>query len=116
MDAVSVLLIVLIVAAIAVCAVAVFALVELVPTLRSARRFFDDVESRLVPLLEKADVTVDALNAELMRVDNIVTSLEEVSDTVSTATTAVREAAHAPSAALNALGTRLRQWTRKVKK
>lgn len=116
MDAVSVLVIVLVVAAIAVCAVAVFALIEAVSTLRSARCFFTDVEARLVPLLEKADITVDALNAELLRVDSIVTSLEEVSDTVTTATSAVREAAHAPSAALNAMGTRLRQWVRKAKK
>ncbi len=115
MDAVSVLLIVLIVAAIAVCAVAVFALRESITTLRSVRRFFDDSEARLIPLLEKADVSVDAINAELLRVDGIVTSLEEVSETVSSATTAVREAAHAPSAALNALGTRLRKMARTAK-
>lgn len=35
---------------------------------------------RLVPLAEKADVTVDALNAELLRVDLIVSRFEEVAD------------------------------------
>lgn len=112
MDTVSVLVIVLIVAAIAVCGVAVFALVELISTLRSTRVLADDLDSRLVPLLDKADVTVDAINAELLRVDAIVTSMEEVSETVTSATNAVRGAAQAPSAAL----TRFRYMLKAARK
>lgn len=50
----------------------------------------EDVRTRLVPLLEKADVTVDALNAELLRIDAIVSQAEEVGEAVSTASDFVR--------------------------
>ena len=49
-----------------------------------------DVRSRLVPLLEKADVTVDAVNAELLRLDAIVTQAEGVGEAVSTASEFIR--------------------------
>ena len=113
---VSVLLVVLVVAAIAACAVAVFALYEAIVTLRAARAFITDVDSRLIPLLEKTDITVDAVNAELLRVDGIVTQFEDVADSVSTASHVVREAAHAPASLANALGARLRQFARDVRK
>jgi uncharacterized protein YoxC len=50
----------------------------------------EDIRSRLVPLLDKADVTVDAVNAELLRVDAIVTQAEEVGEAVSTASGIIR--------------------------
>lgn len=50
----------------------------------------EDVRSRLVPLLDKADVTVDAVNAELLRIDAIVSQAEEVGDAVSTASGFIR--------------------------
>jgi methyl-accepting chemotaxis protein len=61
--------------------------------LKAIQRLLDaveDVRSRLVPLLDKADITVDALNAELLRVDAIVTQAEEVGDAVSTASGIIR--------------------------
>jgi len=66
-------------------------------TSESVRSLADETSSRLVPLAEKADVTVDALNAELLRVDLIVTRFEEVADRAASI-------AHAPSE----LGERLR--------
>lgn len=50
----------------------------------------EDVRVRLVPLLEKADVTVDALNAELLRIDAIVSQAEEVGEAVSNASDFIR--------------------------
>ena len=50
----------------------------------------EEVRGRLVPLLDKADVTVDAVNAELLRIDAIVSQAEEVGDAVSTASDFVR--------------------------
>lgn len=50
----------------------------------------EEVRARLVPLLEKADVTVDAVNAELLRIDAIVSQAEEVGDAVSTASGFIR--------------------------
>lgn len=97
----SALLIVLAIVGIATCGVAIFVLVQTAQTLRSARRLFDDMDGRLVPLVEKIEVTVDAVNAELLRIDGIVTRFEDVSDAV-----------NAPFDAVNAVGSRLRQaWT-----
>jgi len=67
-----------------ICA-ALYAVFALVKTLRQLQVAAEDVRSRLVPLLDKADVTVDALNAELLRLDGIVTQVEEVSGAVSAA-------------------------------
>ena len=83
MDATTVLLSVLIVVASVLCGVAIWALTEAVKTARSLRVLSDDLDARIVPLIDKLDVSVDALNAELLRVDAIVTRFEEVSDRVS---------------------------------
>ena len=109
MTAVTILGIVALIAAVVVCVVAVFALVENVKTMRTARTFFEETSSRLQPLIEKADVTVDAVNAELLRVDGIVTTLEDVSDRVSDTTNVVQTAVNAPAEVANVMGTRLRQ-------
>jgi hypothetical protein len=95
-DTATVLLSVLIVLASALCAVAIWALAEWVKTARSIRTLADDLDSRFVPLLDKADVTVDAFNAELLRVDGIVTRFEEISDRVETTSRTVQDVANAP--------------------
>jgi hypothetical protein len=107
-DTLSYLLIFLVLAATALCAVAVWAFVELARTMRSTRSLADDLDERVVPLLDKLDVTVDAVNAEILRIDGIVTTFEEVSDRVSTTTAAVNDVVNAPMDAVNAVGTRLR--------
>jgi len=81
---------VLVVAAIVLAGLAIYALIVLIPTLRELRIAVEDVRCRLVPLLDKADVSVDALNAELLRVDAIVTQAEEVGEVVSTASSFIR--------------------------
>lgn len=50
----------------------------------------EDVRVRLVPLIEKADITVDAVNAELLRIDAIVSQAEEVGEAVSNASDFIR--------------------------
>ena len=72
----SILLAVQIALATILCAVGVWALVEVARTSRSVRALADDVGVRAVPLLDKADVTIDALNAELLRVDAIVSNIK----------------------------------------
>lgn len=100
---------VLLVAASALCGVGIWALIESVKTARSVRQLSDDMDARLVPLLDKADVTVDAMNAELLRVDQILTQFEEVSDRVSSTTRTVQEVANAPSEIYNDLADRVRR-------
>jgi hypothetical protein len=110
-----VLLSVLIVAAVALCGVAIWALLEGVKTARSLRTLSDNLDTRLVPLIEKADVTVDALNIELLRVDAIVTRFEEISDAVESTSRTVQGVANAPVEIVTDIADRVRRaWkTRK---
>jgi hypothetical protein len=109
------LLALLLVLASALCGVGIWALIESVKTARSARVLADDLDARLVPLLDKADVTVDAMNAELLRIDQIVTRVEEVTDRVNDTSRVVQEVANAPGEIVNDLADRVRRaWkTRK---
>lgn len=68
----------------------IYAVRVLVLAIRSLLAAVEEIRSRLVPLLDKADVTVDAVNAELLRLDAIVTQAEEVGDAVSTASDFIR--------------------------
>lgn len=108
MGVTSILQVVALIAATALSGVAIFGIIEAVATLRSVRKLSDDMQSRLVPLIEKANVTVDAFNAELLRIDGIVTQIEEVSDRVSSTTNAVQDAVHGPMEAVSNMGARLR--------
>jgi hypothetical protein len=74
---------------------ALYGIYVVVTGVRDIRIAVEDVRSRLVPLLDKADITVDALNAELLRVDAIVTQAEEVGDAVSVASGIIRSPVNA---------------------
>lgn len=110
------LVIALIVATLVVCGTAVFALVEMVRTLRSVRRLSDDMGRLLPPLVEKTDVAVDALNAELLRVDAIIGDVEDISSRVGQTVTVVRGAVNAPATAVNAASERIRVAWHKAKR
>jgi uncharacterized protein YoxC len=114
-SATTALLAVLIVVATVLCGVAIWALTETVKTARSLRQLVVDLDVRLVPLLDKADITVDAMNAELLRIDQIVTRVEEVTERVSDTSRVVQEVANAPGEIVNDLAERVRRaWkTRK---
>lgn len=112
MDVRSVLDTVLVVAAICVCGIGVWALVEVIKTSRSARVLFDDLDQRAIPLLEKADITIDAVNAELLRIDEIVSRVGDVSERVAATSSVVQGAVNAPLEAVNLVGGRLRRWMR----
>ncbi len=90
MDVASVLGIALTIITIVLVLAGIYAVRVLVVAVRDLLVAVEDVRSRLVPLLDKADVTVDAVNAELLRVDAIVTQAEEVGDAVSTASEFIR--------------------------
>ena len=115
MSGTTALLAVLLVVASALCGVAIWALTESVKTARSLKQLADNLDVRLVPLLDKADVTVDAMNAELLRIDQIVTRVDEVTERVSDTSRTVQEVANAPAEIVNDLALRVRRaWkTRK---
>lgn len=90
MDLAGILGIVLTVATILLVLAGLYAIRVLVVSVRNLLASVEELRSKLVPLLDKADVTVDAVNAELLRIDAIVTQAEEVGDAVSTASDFIR--------------------------
>jgi hypothetical protein len=108
-SAVTALTIALLIAATAACAALIWATRELVLTARSLRALTDDTRERLVPLLEKADVTVDATNAELLRIDGAITRFEEASVRVSAATGTLSEIVQAPEKIVSGVADRMRR-------
>lgn len=105
-----VLRVLLYVAAIAVAGVAIWAIRELVGTARSLRTLSDELRVTLPPLIEHADSTLTAVNAELERVNGVVTQLEEVSDRVTSTTRAAQEIVEAPVAAVSGLAAGARRF------
>lgn len=110
MDLVTVLVSVLVVVATIAAAVGIWALRELGGAAKSVRRLSDDAHERFIPLLEKADVTVDAVNAELLRVDILVTRFEDVADRVSQTATTLHEIANAPERIAGGIAEKVRAW------
>jgi hypothetical protein len=109
-NAESVLRIVLYVVLIGLSGTAIWALVHIVGTARSTRTLADDVDRSLVPLMDKANLTLDALNAEILKVDGIVAQIEEVSDRVGATTRGVEGVLGAPVAAVSGLGSGVRRF------
>lgn len=91
-----VLNVVLTVALLVLVGVAVWAVFVLVRTLRATEALVRDMDERLVPLLDSMSVTVDAVNAELLRIDGIVDRFEQVSETVSSTTRVAQAVMDAP--------------------
>lgn len=77
--------------------------------MRSVRELSDDVRTRVVPLLEKADITVDAANAELLRVDAAITRFEEASMRVSAASGTISDIVQAPAELVTGVADRVRR-------
>jgi hypothetical protein len=100
---------ILLVLGVVFCVAGTWAFVRLVSMSRSVKRLADDLESRLIPLAEKTDVTVDALNAELLRIDLIISQIEDASARVASASSAVHAVVNAPLGAVNELSDRLRR-------
>jgi hypothetical protein len=107
------LVIVALVAAIALCGVGIWAAIELAKTARSSRRLADDLDQRVPPLVDKLDVSVDAFNAELLRVDLMVDQLEGAVNRFSGTAETVREVVDAPIHLVNEVAERVRHGFRR---
>jgi hypothetical protein len=108
-DFANVLLVILLVAACAVCAAAIWALRESVVAMRALTSLATDTRERLNPLLEKADVTVDVVNAEILRVDGVITRFEEASERVSSASGTISGIVNAPAGIVSDVALRMRR-------
>lgn len=100
---------ILLVAAAVACAAGSWAFVEVALAMRSLRWLSDEARQRLAPLIEKADVTIDALNAELLRIDGIVTRFETASERVSLASETVGHIVSAPGELFSEVAGRVRR-------
>jgi len=108
-DPVSVLVVVALVAAILLCACGTWAAIELARAARDVRAAAREAGNRLVPLLDKADVTVDAFNAELLRADAIITQFEEAGARVSQASGTLSDIVNAPAEIVSEVAERVRR-------
>jgi hypothetical protein len=106
----TVLLVILVLAAIVACIAGVWAFREVGSAARSVKLLADDTGERLVPLIEKMDVTVDAVNAELLRVDMLVTQFEDAAQHVTKASTTISDIANAPERIAGGVADRVRAW------
>ncbi len=111
--AIPLLSVIALVAAVALCGVGIWAAIEMAKAARSTRQLTDDLDQRLVPLSEKLDVTVDALNAELLRVDLIVDQLEGAVDRFTGTANTVREVVDAPIHLVSEVADRFRHGFRR---
>jgi hypothetical protein len=105
----NVLTLVLLVAATAACIAIVWLSREVAATARSTRQLSDEVRERLIPLLEKADVTVDATNAELLRIDAAITRFEDASVRVGAASSTIADVVQAPADIVTGVADKVRR-------
>lgn len=89
---------------------AVWGIRAVVDSARSVRRLSDELHETLPGLIERANVTLAALNAEIGRVNGIVTQLEDVSDRVTSTTRVAQEMVEGPVAAVTGLAEGARRF------
>lgn len=109
----NVLLITLMVAGTAFLSVGVWTLVRVAAAATSLERLSEDLRTRLIPLAEKIDVTVDAVNAELYRVDLLLDRFEDASDRFVSASDTVSDLVSVPERLAEGLADRVRLWNRR---
>lgn len=110
MDAQAVLLTALYTLLMLLAGFAIWGVRDLVATSRSLRRLSDDMQATLPPLIRHADETLSSVDAELGRINGVVSQIEEVSDRVSSTTRAAQEMAEAPMAAVSGLAQGARRF------
>jgi uncharacterized protein YoxC len=75
----------------------VYALIRLARTLRQVDKLVEDTDREMVPLLSRAQVTLDEVNSELAKVDLILGSAVNVTSKVDATTNVVQTAVSAPA-------------------
>jgi uncharacterized protein YoxC len=87
----------------------IYALVRLGGALRSADKLLGDVDGEVVPLLKQATETLDGVNAELDKVDVVMSSVVDVTEKVDQTTRAVESAISVPARKAAAFGAGVSQ-------
>lgn len=73
-----------------------YALFKLGSTLKRVSSILSSVDSRMIPLLTRVETTLDEVNSELSKVDQITGSVAEMVKTAEHATTALHNAVSTP--------------------
>lgn len=102
-------LIVLIFSAVVVTVAIVWLAVVTVRAMRSLDALTSELREKGMPLVEKADVMVDAANVELLRIDAAITRFEEASVRVGAATGTLSDIVQAPAGIVNDVAGRVRR-------
>lgn len=77
-----------------------------------ARKAVSEVRESIVPTMGKVDVAVDAVNANLLRLDSIMGDIEETTEQVASASQAVSNLVNAPVDVVSTLADRFRKMWR----
>lgn len=128
MEASAVVQIILLIVFIIVGLALIWFLVELVRTVKTARKAVEDIQAQVTPtlehvekitedikpaiakidpLVERVSLTVDAANLEMMRIDSILEDVNTVTDALSSTTNAIDNVANAPLNVVNNVSSRV---------
>lgn len=86
-----------------------WAAVETARTMRSWRKTSEDLRAKGVPVLDKAEVAIDAASVELLRIDGAISRFEEASVRVSAASGTLSEIVQAPADIVSGVAGRVRR-------
>lgn len=86
----------------------VWLVVELALTVRSGRKTLDKINTEIDPMMNRVNLTLDAANLEILRVDAILEDVSQITDTMANATTTVDKLAQAPVSAVSNVTDRVR--------
>lgn len=78
-------------------------------TLRETTVTMRELRESALPIVEKLDITVDALNAELLRVDGIITTFEQASDRMASTSETVTDFVNAPVDLVTGIANKVRR-------
>ena len=83
-------------------------------TSNEAAKTMAELRDAALPIVNKAEVTIDAVNAEMLRVDGIITSLEQTTERVAEASDTVSGLVNAPVEIVSGVTDRvLSMWRQK---
>lgn len=84
---------------------------HLTPTLANVEEMTESIKpvvAKIDPLVDRVQLTLDAANLEMMRVDEILEDITQITGTASSATAAVDKLSNAPMKAMTNVATRVR--------
>ena len=85
---------------------------QLDPTLENVKIITTDIQPtvrKLEPVVDRVQLTLDAVNLEMMRVDEILEDVAQITDSASSASAAVDKISNAPVKAVSGVASKMRE-------